>query len=106
MTHQERDALLAVSSVALTFQPHPTDPTFVQLVAKPCPLLADGLCSVYDSRPVNCRRFACGRDDLSEPFESSPIPQRALTDRAFRRQMVLMQRKAMKSWGHSHGWTA
>lgn len=91
------------SGVVLSFLPH-EDSRFVRLAAKPCPLLVANLCSVHAVRPMNCRRFACGREDVTtEPFVNEAIPARALTDRAFRRQLVVMQRKAQR-WGRAHDW--
>ena len=104
MTPAERVEIeRAAPDVALSFTA--TDDGFVRLKAKPCPLLTGNDCSVYAVRPANCRRYACGRDDVTtEPYVDSPVPARFYTDREFRRQMVLMQRKAMKQWGHAHGW--
>lgn len=86
-----------------------------------CPLLAfeGGLatCTVHDIRPLNCRRFWCGRPDpATEPFEDDPpgrpesvqgcknLTDRVLQSRPFRREMAQRQRKAMRDWGLKHGW--
>lgn len=100
-----------------------TSPDFVALQpiagTKQCPLLAfeDGAatCTVYDIRPLNCRRFWCGRPDPArEPFETDDrwcavmgcknLTDRVLASRPFRREMAQRQRKAMRTWGHTHGW--
>ena len=108
MTTSERDELIAAcpDDVTLDFDDH-EELGFVQLKAKPCPLYQDGVgCRVYAVRPVNCRRFSCGREDVTtEPFVNTPVPPRFYSDRPFRRQMVMMQRDAMRQWGHAHGWT-
>jgi Fe-S-cluster containining protein len=74
-----------------------------------CPLLgANGRCTVYASRPYNCRRFACLRAP-GEAFEvGGPLgcqnAARRLSDRASRRQLIQIQRKA-QVWGRKHGWS-
>jgi Fe-S-cluster containining protein len=100
----------AAPEVHLAWEAHPADSRFVVLRARPCPLLrmegALATCAVWAVRPMNCRRYGCGREDVrTEPYDAAPIPVRFYTDRAFRRQMVLMQRKAQR-WGRAHGWEA
>jgi len=108
MTTAERDALIAACppDVTLRFDDH-AEIGFVELAARPCPLYEDRVgCRVYAMRPVNCRRYACGRDDVAnEPFVDAPVPARFYSDRPFRRQMVHMQQDAMRQWGHAHGWS-
>jgi Fe-S-cluster containining protein len=102
MTPAERAEIeRAAPDVALSFTATPDG--FVALKARPCPLLAGNDCSVYAVRPYNCRRYACGRDDVAVRRDPNPVPARFYTDRAFRRQMMLMQRKA-QTWGRAHGW--
>jgi Fe-S-cluster containining protein len=90
--------------------------------ARPCPLLArdaKGLatCTVHDIRPVNCRRFMCGRVDVKqEAFEPEPLDldrgrlgcanlsDRIQQSRPFRRAYALQQRRVMRDWGMKHGW--
>lgn len=105
LTHAERSEIerAVPSGVVLSFRDDVADARFVRLQAGPCPLYRDGGCSVYAVRPFNCRRFACGRADVSaEPFTDG-VPARFFSDRAFRRQAVLIQRKA-SSWARAHGW--
>lgn len=90
----------APSGLTLSFLPH-EDARFVRLQAGPCPLYQNGQCSIYESRPYQCRRFACMRDDLSEPYDWR---DRDLT-RDQRRQLVVIQRHAQR-WARSHGWEA
>ena len=107
MTREEQQAIecAAPSGVALVWLPH-DDHRFVRLQAGPCPLLVGNLCGVYAVRPVNCRRWGCGRDDVTtEPLDLADPPARFYRDRDFRRQLVLMGRKAMTQWGQSHGWS-
>ena len=119
MTPQEAEGLHAVRP-ELKFYVH-TDPRFVFLAGRPCPILgfdAKGLavCTEYERRPYNCRRFGCFRPDpATEPFELEPVdlPNRRLGcanlsdrlgDRQVRRQYARMQRKAQQ-WALKHGWT-
>jgi len=109
MTHAERTEIerAAPSRVVLRFAPH-ADPRFVRLLAHPCPLFeqTSRTCTVYAVRPFNCRRFACGRRDVTaEPFVDVMIPDRARTDRAFRRQLQLIERRG-RQWAQTHGWPA
>jgi Fe-S-cluster containining protein len=100
MTHAERAAIEdGVSpTVSLRWLPH-DDPRFVRLQAAPCPLYDGSGCTVYDVRPFNCRRFACLRTDLTQPYDAGP------QTRADRRQLVVIQRHAQR-WARSHGWEA
>lgn len=91
--------------------PPSTTGTFVKLQAFPCPLLTpEGLCSVHEVRPYNCRRFACLRPDpANEPFEPNHgkygcrnVDDR-IDDRQTRRFMEKMQRRAQR-WAREHGW--
>ena len=77
--------------------------------SRACPLLGDDKrCTVYAVRPYNCRRFACLREagEVLEP--GGPVgcrnAERRLGDRAARRQLIQIQRKA-QVWGRKHGWT-
>jgi Fe-S-cluster containining protein len=122
MTPDERDLLLARRpDLATQFVAHA--PGFVALQpidgTRQCPLLAfeGGLasCTVHDIRPLNCRRFQCGRV-VGEAFEEDPpgraesvmgcanLTDRVLQSRAWRRQYAQHQRKAMRTWGLKHGW--
>lgn len=106
LTHAERGEIerAAPSGVALTFLPH-EDARFVRLQAGPCPLYDGSGCSVYAVRPFNCRRYACGRDDVTtEPFVEGAIPVRFFRDRPFRRQLQTIQTRAYRKWAVSHGW--
>lgn len=102
MTHQERAAIEQVSTRPFLWRPD-ADPRFVRLLAGPCPLLDDtGLCSVYEVRPLNCRRYMCGRQD-GEAWTPDAIPLRVLTNRDLRRQYAVNERKAQR-WGRAMGW--
>lgn len=106
MTHAERVEVerAAPSGVSLTFAAHP-DARFTRLqTPQGCPLLDGNDCAIYASRPTNCRRWGCFRDDLSEPVSNVPVPLRVLASRENRRQFALMERKAMQ-WGMKHGWS-
>jgi hypothetical protein len=122
MTPAERDLLLA-RHPALASSVTAWSPDLVALRpiagTRQCQLLAfdDGLatCTVHDIRPLNCRRFWCGRPDpAEEPFEEDRRPfavmgcrnltDRVLQSRPFRREMAQRQRKAMRDWGLKHGW--
>jgi len=69
-------------------------------------------CSVYDVRPLNCRRFGCWRPDVdAEPFESAPQPfgcmsvaRRAHQSSAFRERVLHHEAQAMQTWGLQMGW--
>ncbi len=103
MTHEERAALVEAHPFRpATFQPHASDARFLVLVSGPCPYHEAGRCVAYAVRPMNCRRYACGRDG-NEPWDPEPIPLRFYTDRAFRRQLLAQQRTAQR-WGRAHGW--
>lgn len=75
----------------------------LDLKAQPCPFYDRG-CTVYDVRPLNCRRYLCFRDP-GEPFEDTDIPQKVLTRRDLRRQYQVNQRRAHRDWGHRMGWS-
>jgi Fe-S-cluster containining protein len=77
---------------------------FLSMQAGPCPFLEGNDCTVYAVRPLNCRRFMCGRDSKDEPFPVEAVPMKVLASRDLRRQYALNQRRAMARWGHSHGW--
>jgi len=103
MTHQERAAIEALGPPQRLLWRPDADPRFVRLLAGPCPLLNEaGLCSVYDVRPMNCRRYMCGRQD-GEAWTPESIPVRVLESRDLRRQYALNERKAQR-WGLAHGW--
>lgn len=88
-------------------------PQFYVLLASPCPFLStQGLCTVHDVRPYNCRRFICGRTDTTrESFESGgPMGCHNLSDRLstslrFQEFYDAQQRRAQKDWALSHGWS-
>jgi hypothetical protein len=123
MTPAERDLLLA-RHPALASSFTAWSPDFVALSplagTRQCPLLlieANGLatCTVHDIRPLNCRRFWCGRPNPAiEPFEDDisrvavmgckNLTDRVLQSRPFRREMAQRQRHVMRTWGHKHGW--
>jgi Fe-S-cluster containining protein len=110
MTHAERRSVEAAAS-HLGVQLHwraGDRPRFTKLVARPCPFYEakDSTCRIYESRPYNCRRFMCGRDDLSEPFDAGAldgIPARVWTSDALRAQYAQNQTDA-QVWADARGW--
>jgi len=87
-----------------------SDARFMVVHGSPCPYLAaDKRCSIYESRPMNCRRFACFRAP-GEPFmKGGPmgclnLSLRITSSRSVRRDYAQNQRKAQR-WGMKHGWT-
>lgn len=111
MTHQERHAIecAAPTSAALAWTPD-ADPRFVRLTAKPCPLLVDGQCSVYDARPWVCRTFMCGRVTTEEPYATdritgcSNLTVRLQTSERFRQHYATHARKTYQAWAREKGW--
>lgn len=102
VTPEEQAALEAVRPNVGTFVPVEGE-RFLLLQARPCPYYDNG-CTVYSVRPYNCRRYACGREDIkTEPWEDSAVPERFHKDRQFRRQLIVIQRHAQR-WARSHGW--
>ena len=119
MTPQEALVLHQVRP-DLKFYYH-TDQRFVFLQGRPCPLLAydkhkKALCTEYERRPYNCRRFGCFRPNPTvEPYESEPVQPESLrlgcanlSDRlqvrSVRREYARLQRKAQR-WALKHGWS-
>ena len=88
-------------------------PKFYILEKGPCPYLAgDNTCLVYDIRPYNCRRFACGRTDpTQESLESGGsmgcynLSDRLETSLRFMEWYRAFQRRA-QDWARLHGWKA
>lgn len=123
MTIEESQAIQAATTpeiwASLKWRPMKPDPNgiFVALQTGPCPLLtADNKCSVYASRPYNCRRIGCLRPDVkSEPYEHEAMDlargrfgcanmsDRVAQDRKARRFVAVMQRRAQR-WALQHGW--
>lgn len=115
MTPAERELLLA-RRPDLADRFSPAQPGFVQLLARPCPLLETdaagrAVCTVYDVRPYSCRRFGCYRPDpATEPYEEGPdgecrnLVDRVQQSRDVRRAYALQQRKSQR-WALRHGWT-
>lgn len=93
--------------VAFTVQP--AGGNTVLLKARPCPFLnaRTGRCGVYTARPLACRQYACGRDDVrAERIDpNAPMPARFYADRTFRRQLLRDRRHALLTWGVAHGWS-
>jgi Fe-S-cluster containining protein len=117
MTPSERDAVIAADPDTLVTWLTVPDARYVAMKAAPCPFLArergSAVCRIYAARPFSCRRYACGRDDVSVPLSQvmvrnaeagTVLPMRFYTDRAFRRQMTVQQRKAQR-WARAHGWS-
>lgn len=105
LRHEELDALRHARP-DVTLEVADIGDGFAQFKAGPCPFLDGHTCGVYDARPLNCRRWMCGRTSHDEPLvDLAPIPMRVLRDRDLRRQYALNQRRAMARWGHAHGWT-
>lgn len=114
MTTAEKAGIVAATTKRLTWM---VKDGWAALQAAPCPLLerdADGLavCSVYDVRPYNCRRFACGRvSPEREAFEMTPdgvclnMADRFAQSKPFRSWAKRLQRQA-HAWADAHGWGA
>lgn len=77
----------------------------------PCPLLTeDNKCSVYDVRPLNCRKFMCGRKSIDEELRFSEDGDQCLNhverfaeDKEYR---LLYRRnyKREEPWARRMGW--
>lgn len=97
MTYAERRALERVAGTrVLRWKYHP-HPRFTKLVAGPCPFL-NGLneCGAYEARPYQCRRFACMRDSLDQPWNESWRPEH-------NEELMQIQASA-QPWALAHGW--
>lgn len=121
MTHAERAVLEATvdppQRAPWRWTEDPQDARLVWLTAGPCPLLGTDLtgaptCTVYAVRPYVCRRFMCGRPDVTtEPFEpGGPLGCHNLTDRleqslTFHEHYRTRQRHAQREWADTHGWS-
>jgi len=110
MTHDEADVVLAATTVAVGWVPHPEG--FVGMVAldgsTACPLLTTGgKCSIHASRPYNCRRFLCLRDEGEALVTGGPFgcanTEPHLASRPHRRLYERNQRTA-QVWARAHGW--
>lgn len=114
MTAAEKAAIIAATTRRLVWM---VKDGWAALQAAPCPLLdrdADGLavCSVYDVRPLNCRRFACGRvSPETEAYETDAngaclnMTERLAYSKPFRSWAKRLQRQA-QVWADTHGWGA
>jgi hypothetical protein len=103
VTGAELDAMRAAKDVPLKVQALGNG--FVRIEAAPCPFLDGTKCAIYASRPLNCRRYICGRDNADAFVDfTQPIPVQVLQSRDLRRQYALNQRRAMATWGHRMGW--
>lgn len=112
MTTEEQQGVIAATTKQLTWM---VKDGWAALKAAPCPLLerdAQGLavCSVYDVRPYNCRRFACGRvSPETEPYETGAsgecvnMTDRLTQSKPFRSWARRLQRQA-QDWADAHGW--
>ncbi len=114
MTKQEWAGIQARRPDAPLPTPH-KDARFVEYVGT-CPLLTEKKqCSVYDVRPMNCRRFGCFRPNVNvEPltYDRGGVGVlscvnarvRFYENKEVRKQALRMEKKAQK-WGSKHGWT-
>lgn len=110
LTKQEAVLLMehAPAGTAMQFRPINDGGTMLGMKAQPCPLFQNNECSVYEFRPMNCRRFLCLRPDpASEPFElnDANAGDRIAVSRTMRRLYERNQRKAQQ-FGLKHGWSA
>jgi Fe-S-cluster containining protein len=112
MSTMEAALILQQTAGAVALDFRKTSENFVALKAQPCPLYdaTYQVCTVYDIRPYNCRRFACMRPDpKTEPWETSASDgclnreDRLDQSRIVRRQAKQIQAKAMP-WARAHGW--
>lgn len=115
MTEAERDAVMAIAPPEIETRWEPNaKPGFVNLVAAPCPFVAEeygkAVCRVHAARPFNCRKFGCFRITADEKLDAlvvrvrgETIPVRTIDNREHRRTFARMVTKAER-WGRSHGW--
>lgn len=116
------DQVLSVGQLSkMVWEPSETA-GFVNLKARPCPLLTeDGgkpVCSIRESRPYACRRFMCLRPEPEkEPLQFVPlnplllygnigvinVRERLVHSRVARRMYKKNQRKAQR-YARTHGW--
>ena len=107
MTRAERAAIEAATTRRLRWDLH-SNRSLTILIGKPCPLLdvdADGkaVCTVYDVRPYNCRRFGCYRSDVTtQPF-SENIPLQFFKNPLLANVYARNQADA-RQWAQAHGW--
>lgn len=111
MTTDEAVVVRDATARPLTFMagPQPGQVALRPTEAGACPLLGeDGRCTIYASRPMNCRRFACLRAPGEALEPGGPLgcrnAERKLSSRPHRRLLAQMERDAQK-WGRAHGWT-
>lgn len=101
LTREEREAILG-TGVDVVMQPRGRWWEIVPTREGGCPLYDHG-CTIYDVRPLNCRRYMCGRED-GEPAQPGVIPMRVFATKRLRKQYLRNQRQVMEEWGHAHGW--
>ena len=108
MTTAEQEALMshpAAAGKTIQFEAHP-EGVWVAMKAGPCPFYdkPNGACSVYESRPYNCRRFQCGRWDTSQ--EAFPVdPMRIIRSDNDLRWSYAKNQAAHHAWAVEHGWS-
>lgn len=110
MSREEAAALVHAAPKEIVLHFRDAGDNFVALKAKPCPLFVFNGCLVYESRPYNCRRFACMRPDpkkekleLSGSLGCVNLEARVIHSKSAQRLAQKIQNKAM-SWAYSHGW--
>jgi len=113
MTHAERRVVAAAADrLGLRLHWRAGDrPSFTNLVARPCPFFSEDekACRIHSERPYNCRRFMCGRSDLSESYRQggivSGVPMRVLKSAELHADYAALQRES-QAWAEAHGWSA
>jgi len=111
MTHAERRVVTAAAErLGLRLHWRAGDrPAFTNLVARPCPFFSEDekACRIHDERPYNCRRFMCGRHDLSEAYLKggavSGVPVRVLNSTELMNDYARLQNES-QTWATAHGW--
>lgn len=110
MTKQEAAEVVHAAPLEIVLHFRQVDSDFVAMKAQPCPLFVFGGCLVYNSRPYNCRRFACMRPDpKTEKLEMGGglgcknLEARVVNSRAARRLYQRILNKA-GGWAQAHGW--
>lgn len=114
-TPQEVAAMRAAKDLPLDIEP--ISDALVRInTPHGCPYLAremggQSVCTIYEARPYNCRRFGCFRPDpKTEPYEvGGPLGCRNLSDRLDSSRLVFeqyrtMQRIAQRDWANHKGW--
>ena len=110
MTRQEKKAIIRARPDAREMAWTPLGNNMFELKAHPCPLLgADGLCTVYDVRPYNCRRFMClrgpGESWITGMHGQCVNLEKRLKYSNHALAFYLTNQQAAMPWADRHGWS-